>query len=84
LFELVEACDVAAEGVFEGVAAFEELVVLRAWVGLAEYSYLCLEGLYVFEDFCVFGGLKRVGSRLGGSIHLSCVSPDVVSTVGWV
>jgi len=68
---VVEACYVAAEGVFEGVAAFEELVVLRA-------------RLYVFEDFCVFGGLKRVGSRLGGSIHLSCVSPDVVSTVGWV
>jgi len=40
-FEVAEPSDVAAHGVLEGVAAFEELVVLRAWVGLAECGYLC-------------------------------------------
>ena len=80
LLKVAELSDVAAHGVLEGVAAFEELVVLDAWVGLAEYNYLCFQGLDVFEDFCVFGGRNVVGFRLGGNIHLSCVSPDVVST----
>ena len=75
LLKPAELVVVAAHGLLQRVAAFEELVVLYAWVGLAEYSYLYLQVSDVFEDCSVLGGRIRVGSRPGGNIHLSINSP---------
>ena len=71
LLKMAELSVVAAHGVLERVAAFEELVVLDARVCLAEYSYLYFQCSDVFEDFSVLGGRISVGSSSGGNIHLS-------------
>jgi hypothetical protein len=82
LLKPAELAVVAAHGLLQRVAAFEEFVVLDAWVGFAEYSYLYLQVSDVFEDFAVLGGRIRVGSRPGGNIHLSINSPRQDSLLG--